>query len=507
LKRASNDAELLLELAKDAQVFCTGWGDRYADIEIGGHRETWPLTSVEFANWLTGHLYQSHGCAVGQAAFATAIRTLSAKASLKAEKYPVFLRVADFQGMRYLDLCNDRWEAVQISSIGWKVVAKPPVRFLRLPGMRCLPHPKRGAKIDTLRPFLGNIADDGFVLVVGYLLAVLNARGPYPLLVYTGSQGSAKSSATRITRRLIDPCIDLLGPLPHTQQEESRAVANNFIQAWDNVSQLDGRTSDRLCRLSTGGASPHYWGRLLRRCESNQRPIIMNGIVGFVRRPDLADRAMFVPLGPLSDSDKMEEGELETQFMQAWPNILGALLDGVVAGLANHHNSIGGKVGRMVDTVQWVVKCERALWGKPKFSAAYAASNMRAAEVLSEADPVASAVVAYVEANSAFEGTATDLLQALKQSGAPDTNGSRLPNGPSPLSEALTRAEPVLERLGIAVCRHRAGPAGSRLIEIKRLEAPPLVVVKKKPKPTKVRPFSERLGQLCLALTDDTDDK
>jgi hypothetical protein len=71
----------------------------------------------------------------------------------------------------------------------------------------------------------------------------------------------------------------------------------------------------------------------------------------------------------------------------------------------------------------------------------------------------------------------------------------------------LTRAEPVLERLGIAVCRHRAGPAGSRLIEIKRLEAPPLVAVKKKPKPTKVRRFSERLGQLCLALTDDTDDK
>jgi len=506
LKRASNDAELLLELAKDVQVFGTEWGDSYADIETGGHRETWPLTSKEFANWLTGCLYKSHGCAVGQSALATAIRTLTAKASLKATKHPVFLRVAEFQGMRYLDLCNDRWEAVEISSTGWKVVAKPPVRFLRLPGMQSLPHPKRDGKIDALRPFLGNIADDGFVLVVGYLLAVLNARGPYPLLVYTGSQGSAKSSATRVTRRLVDPSIDLLGAVPHTQLEESRAVANNFIQAWDNVSQIDGRTSDRLCRLSTGGASPHYWGRLLRPCESNQRPIILNGIVGFVRRPDLADRAMFVPLGPLFDTNKMEEEELETQFLHAWPKVLGALLDGVVAGLANHRNSVGGKVGRMVDMVQWVTKCELVLWGKPKFSADYAASNMMAAEVLSEADPVASAIVAYIEANSAFEGTATDLLRALKQSGAPDTNRSRLPNGPSPLSEALTRAEPVLARLGIAVTRHRAGDGGSRVINIKRVGPDPLTGVKKQPKPTKVRPFSERSNQLCLALTDDTDD-
>jgi hypothetical protein len=160
----------------------------------------------------------------------------------------------------------------------------------------------------------------------------------------------------------------------------------------------------------------------------------------------------------------------------------------------------------MVDMVQWVTKCELALWGKPKFSSAYAASNMMAAEVLSEADPVASAIVAYIEANSAFKGTATELLQVLKQSsGIPNTTGSRLPNGPSPLSEALTRAEPVLERLGIAVTRDRVGGGGSRMIEVKRIGPLPLTAVKKQPKPTKVPPLSERSNQLCLALPDDTD--
>ncbi len=201
--------------------------------------------------------------------------------------------------------------------------------------------------------------------------------------------------------------------------------------------------------------------------------MILNGIGGFVRRPDLADRSIFVPLGPLPDGDKKPEQELAAQFMQAWPKLLGALLDGVVAGLANAHGRNAGNVGRMADMVQFVAACEPAVWGKPKFSAAYAASNMRAAEILAHADPVTSAIVAYMDEQGSFKGTATELLVALKKSGSAHIVGLRLPTGPSPLSEALTRAEPVLERRGIAIIRDRVGPGGSRMIEIRRIERRP----------------------------------
>jgi hypothetical protein len=506
LKRASNDAELLLELSQDVPVFCTEWGDSYADIEVDGHRETWPLASNEFGNWLIGRFYRSQRCAVGQSAFASALRTLTAKASLETQKRPVFLRIAEFEGKRYLDLCNDKWEAVEVSSTGWNVVAKPPVRFRRLPGMESLPYPKRGGGISALRPFLGNIGDDGFVLVVGYLLVLLNGRGPYPLLVYSGVQGSAKSSATRYTRRVIDPVVDLLGTLPRTQPEESRAVAGNFILAWDNVSQLDGRTSDRLCRLSTGGASPQYRGHLIRPCASNLRPMILNGIVGFVRRPDLADRAMFVPLGTLPDGEKKPEHELANQFVKAWPKILGALLDGVAAGLGNIDGLRPANVGRMADMVQFVAGCEGVLWKEPKFAAAYAASNMRGAEILTVADPVTGAIVAYMDQHGSFMGTATDLLTVLKETAPVHLVGLRLPGGPSPLSEALTRAEPVLERLGIIVVRDRVGSGGSRIIEIKRIErSPPAVKPKSRPG-AKVPPALQMSEQLSFALSGSTDD-
>ena len=100
MKRASNDAELLLELAKDAELFFTEWGDCYADIKVDGYRQTWPLVSNEFGNWLIGRFYQSQGRAVGQSAFTSALRTFTAKASLEREKRPVFLRVAEFDGKR-----------------------------------------------------------------------------------------------------------------------------------------------------------------------------------------------------------------------------------------------------------------------------------------------------------------------------------------------------------------------------------------------------------------------
>jgi hypothetical protein len=41
-------------------------------------------------------------------------------------------------------------------------------RFCRVQGMLPLPKPTRGGKIEEFRPFLGNISDNGFVLVIGW---------------------------------------------------------------------------------------------------------------------------------------------------------------------------------------------------------------------------------------------------------------------------------------------------------------------------------------------------
>ena len=92
----------------------------------------------------------------------------------------------------YLDLADEKWRAVEIDATGWRVVDNPPVRFRRTPGMKPLPIPEEGGSIEALRPFLNVQWDTDFVLVVAWALACLRNRGPYPVLVLSGEQGSGE---------------------------------------------------------------------------------------------------------------------------------------------------------------------------------------------------------------------------------------------------------------------------------------------------------------------------
>ncbi|WP_208352332.1 hypothetical protein [Pseudaestuariivita rosea] len=56
-----------------------------------------------------------------------------------------------------------------------------------------------------MRAFLNVQSDQDFVLVVAWALAVLRNKGPYPALVLSGEQGSAKSTFSAILCSLLDP--------------------------------------------------------------------------------------------------------------------------------------------------------------------------------------------------------------------------------------------------------------------------------------------------------------
>jgi pantothenate kinase-related protein Tda10 len=73
--------------------------------------------------------------------------------------------------------------------------------------MQPLPMPVPGGSVETLRSFLNVRSDPDFVLVVAWALACLRNRGPYPVMVLSGEQGSAKSTFSAILRALLDPNI------------------------------------------------------------------------------------------------------------------------------------------------------------------------------------------------------------------------------------------------------------------------------------------------------------
>lgn len=465
-----SQANVLLRLASAAALFHTPSGWAGADVEVKGHRETWSLRSNGFRRWLIEQFFRAEGTAPRPEAISTVLDALEAMAHFDNPEYEVFVRVGT-QGTRiYLDLCDEQWRAVEVDASGWRVVTRPPIRFRRTPGMRPLRTPESGGSVEELRSFLNVRSQDDFVLVVAWLLAGLRGRGPYPLLVLAGEQGSAKSTFCGVLRALIDPNTAPLRALPREERDVFIAATNAHVLAFDNVSNLQPWLSDTLCRLSTGGA---FAARQLYTDQEEVlfnavRPIILNGIEEMVTRPDLADRSIFLTLNAIPETRRKPEADLLAAFDAKRGQLLGALLDGLVEGLRRvEHVSLPG-YPRMADFARWATACEPAFWPAGSFQAAYGGNRNDAVESVLEADPVAQAIRLMMSATTEWSGTASELLAECGMAVDERVRQAKSwPGSPKALADRLRRLATFLRKVGVDIAFTREGKARTRTICLK----------------------------------------
>ncbi|MBO9475884.1 hypothetical protein J7413_20315 [Shimia sp. R10_1] len=145
---------------------------------------------------------------------------LEGVAKFEGETHPVFSRIAAIGQTLYLDLGGESWEAVAITAEGWQVVSHPPARFCRSGSMQALPHPERHPDgINLLRDFVNVGSEDDFRMLVAWVLGCFHPKGPYPILILSGEQGSAKSTTAQTLRDLIDPASPSTRSTPKTEQD------------------------------------------------------------------------------------------------------------------------------------------------------------------------------------------------------------------------------------------------------------------------------------------------
>jgi hypothetical protein len=470
--RKPKQADILIELAAEADLFHAPDKTCYADVTINGHRETWPIRSKGFRRWLCGRFFEAFGGAPNSEALQAAINTIEYKADYKGPKREVYVRVARLGDRIYLDLGDDAWRTVEIGPDGWKVIGAPPVRFRRSAGMSALPKPKKGGSIQKLRSFLNVKNEDDLILVVAWLLAALSGRWPYPILVLAGEHGSAKSSFTRTLVLLIDPRTTTHKALPREDRDLFIAATNSYVLAFDNVSNLPPWISDTLCRIATRG------GFTVRQLYTDQdevlfdaaRPIILNGIEDVVTRPDLADRSIFVTLEAIPEDRRRTEAELDQAFEKERPYILGALLDAVACGLKMLPLVRLERLPRMADFAKWATACETAFWPAGSFLSAYSANRDNAIITVIDDDPVAAAVRSLMSTRASWSGTASGLLAALREVvGDTVVKSKSWPDSPRALSGRLRRAATFLRKVGVEIEFVREGQA--RTIQITVLES------------------------------------
>jgi len=468
--------EIIDVMLGEGATFChTPQNEGYVTVRRNDHEETFSTRDASLKRYLATRFYEHFKAMPRSQDLTDILNGLEGIALFKSPEQEVFTRVGKHDRSIFLDLCDEDWQVVEITQDKWRVAHDSPVKFRRARGMKALPMPERGGSIADLRPFLNLSSDENFVLVASWLVAALRPSGPYPVLVLLGEAGSAKSTAVRVLRELIDPNTTPLRSEPRETRDLMIAARNSWCVAFDNISHLGWRLSDDLCRLATGGgfSTRQLYTDADEALFDATRPIILNGIDAVVTRGDLIDRSLVMSLPVISELDRRPEAQFWRLYRKVQPRLLGALLDAVSCALQHVASVKLAALPRMADFAQWAVAASTSFgWDEATFIRAHDSNRARANVLSLEASPLVTPLRGLLIARSVWRGTASVLLRRLTQKAPEDDSKLRTwPKNPQVLSGQLRRIAPNLRPTGldIQLDEKTAGSGSKRMITIKRI--------------------------------------
>jgi hypothetical protein len=454
-----SEATRLVELASNVELFHTPDDEPYASFQFNGHLQTWPVNSSGFRSWLTRRLYETEHKAPTTQSLKDALNVFSSAARFDGKRREVHVRIAEYEGAIYVDLCDESWRVVKVSPENWQVISAEAagVRFRRSKGMLPLPEPTKGSSVESLRDFV-NVRDAQWPLFAATLVAYFRPNRPFPVLALHGEQGSAKSTTARVLRALIDPNQAALRSEPKDERDLMIAAKNGWVIAFDNLSRIPPLLSDAICRLATGGG---FGTRKLYENDEEvlfdaMRPVILNGIEELATRSDLLDRTIVLTLPAIADDKRQTQGELWEKFERQRSGLFGALLDAVSCALRNVSNVRLDHSPRMADFAQWATAAEFALGlQEGEFMRAYSGNREIANDLALEAATVAPALLAFIDECEHWKGTSSELLSELNS--LPINEGVKKqqgwPKSYQAMGGILKRIAPNLRAVGVKVER------------------------------------------------------
>ncbi len=455
-------ATRLVDLAIDAGVdfFHDPYDRVFAVMAVDTHRETRPLRAKHFKGWLAREFYKSERKAASSQALHDALATLEGIAIHEGSCVRVAVRWAKHDGDIYLDLGRPEWDAIRITKDGWELITESPVRFWRPTGFGAMPLPRYGGSWDTLWSLL-NLREEECVLFQACVAAAARPDGPYIVLVVQGPQGAAKTTLARVLGRLVDPNEVPVRTFPRDERDLLIAAQKRSLLIYDNLSRLSDDMADAICRLATGG------GLSKRQLFTDDdeivfgamRPVVLTSIADLATRADVLDRAVLLNLVALSDDARRPEDEFWRDFENAWPQLLGLVLDAASAGLRNVDAVRLERYPRMADFARWVSAAE-STFDVPAgtFLAAYNENRAFGHELGLEASILAPVVRDFARREQQWTGTATELLGELEgQVETATVKRKAWPKTASHLSTELRRLEPGLRAVGIDIEFARSG--------------------------------------------------
>jgi hypothetical protein len=437
-------------------------GSAYA-VKKNGPRVGRPLRGkLGLRSELARLYFIAEGTAPNSQALADAINVLEGYAGTK-DREPRALRVGHLRENLVLDLGTPDGSVVVLEPARWSVRNTSPVLLRRSELTGALPMPSRDGSLNQLRELL-NVSDDDWHLVVGWLVAALDADIPHPVLAVFGEQGTGKSTLVAFIVRVLDPGPAPLRTAPRDPGDWVVAAAGSWLVALDNLSRVPEWLGDCLCRAVTGDG-------LVRRAlysdgdlavTAFRRVVALTSIDAGSIRGDLAERLLPITCERIEASRRRLDREVEAHFAAVHPQILGALLDLTAAVLKVLPGVDLAEMPRMADFARVLAAVDKVM-GWKSFEYYLQVSKSSVASGV-EDDAVAQAILEYLGDRPVVNVTAADLLAQL----TPGRPSKDWPASARGLSGRLRRLAPALREVGVNVTFISSGHDKRHLIMIAR---------------------------------------
>lgn len=326
--------------------------------------------------------------------------------------------------------------------------------------------PVKGGSLDLLDKYLNMDSEQQLLLKV-FLVCAFIPGFPHPLMLVDGEAGSSKSTLTVFLKKLIDPSTVNSLSMPLTQDDLYLDLDRHYFVPFDNLSGISQRISDDICKAVTGvGISKreHYTmdNSFVRKY---MRIILVNGISFGKLREDFLDRCLSFHLSRISDENRKPIKDIEKDFEEDRPLILGAIFDAVSKALSIIPTVKLDNLSRMADFEKYGYACANALGDGlgDKFITVYRKCVKEQKERAVEDNPILSAITRFMEDKENWKGSMTDFILAFtlfSKDNSLDYILKELPN-PSVLGKKLTGFKGLLSEQGVIVNEAKKGGKGN----------------------------------------------
>jgi hypothetical protein len=471
--RAKNLLDAILNRS-DVILFHDEFDEGYISLIIDGHREVLSCKSKSLKKWLSKETYRMENNALGSDALKSVLAVLEGNACYGGPEHRLNNRMALLEGELWYDLTNKAWQAIRLNEDGWEIAHEVPTIFRRYSHHKPQVMPvKEGGDVRRILGYVNVTDEKQKLLLLVYLVSCFIPDFPHVLLIIFGSQGSAKSTLSRLLRCIVDPSAIEVASMPDNQKELIQTLAHHAFLFFDNVSFISEATSDTLCKAVTGGGFPK------RELYSDDDDVIynfmrcvgINGINLVATRPDLLERSLLIELQRIDPSDRKQEKEIMNNFQKDLPIILGGVFDVLVKAMRTYPTVNVESLPRMADFATWGCAIAEALGStQEEFMEAYQANIAKQAETVLNENIVAAVMISFMGSRDEWTGTASQLLYDLTNHAAfderIDTYEKGWPKASNSLMRRLNELKVTLKDVGILFT---STPGNTREITLKKV--------------------------------------